>query len=237
MQISIITIFPELFDALHYGVLGRAISRELIKINHFNPRDYTADKYHRVDDRPYGGGPGMVMMAEPLAACIQDAKKKTGENAQVIYLSPQGKLFSQDVAQEMAIQQTSLILLCGRYEGIDERIIQHFIDQEWSIGDFILSGGEFAALVVIDAISRLVKGVLGREESAEQDSFSQGLLDHPHYTRPEQFCGYSVPAVLLSGNHAEILTWRKQEALKRTQEKRPDLIEKLQLTELECKFK
>lgn len=232
LRIGIITIFPELFGALHYGVLGRAIARNLIEISYFNPRNYTSDTYHRIDDRPYGGGPGMVMMAEPLAACISDAKKKTGKNTPVIYLSPQGKQFSQAIAQEVATQQTSLILLCGRYEGIDERIIEHFVDQEWSIGDFVLSGGEFAALAVIDAIARLIKGVLGREESAEQDSFSQGLLDHPHYTRPEQFRGNSVPSVLLSGNHAEILAWRRQEALKRTRDRRPDLIEKLRLSEL-----
>ncbi len=225
LRIGIITIFPELFGALHYGVLGRAITRNLIEISYFNPRNYTSDTYHRIDDRPYGGGPGMVMMAEPLAACINDAKKKTGENTPVIYLSPQGQQFSQAVAQEVATQQTSLILLCGRYEGIDERIIEHFVDQEWSIGDFVLSGGEFAALAVIDAIARLIKGVLGREESAEQDSFSQGLLDHPHYTRPAEFRGWKAPEILMSGNFPKIEEWRYEQSLQRTQERRPDLLE------------
>ena len=227
MRIAIITLFPALFEALKYGVLGRAIARERVEVIYFNPRDYTNDKYQRVDDRPYGGGPGMVMMAEPLAASITAAKKQLGKEARVIYLSPQGLPFSQRTAEEMAAQQPSLILLCGRYEGIDERIITQMVDQEWSIGDFVLSGGEFAAMVVIDAIARLIEGVLGQKDSALQDSFSQGLLDYPHYTRPEEFKGEKVPAVLLSGNHAEIAAWREKEALKKTEARRPDLIDKL----------
>lgn len=229
MQIGIITLFPELFDALHYGVVGRAIERGLFTPQYFNPRDYSTEKHRHVDDRPYGGGPGMVMMAEPLVATITAAKQVLGETAKVIYLSPQGKVFNQSLAHDASAQQ-SLILLCGRYEGIDERIITDYVDVEWSIGDYVLSGGEFAALVVVDAICRLLPGVLGHADSAAEDSFSAGLLDCPHYTRPEMFNGRPVPPVLLSGNHAVIAKWRLQQSLLRTKQRRPELLQQLQLT-------
>ncbi len=229
MQFGIVTLFPDIFDVLNYGVVGRALERELLTVTQFNPRDYSIDKHHHVDDRPYGGGPGMVMLAEPLAAAITAAKQAMRPNTKVVYLSPQGKPFTQAVART-AQEQASVILVCGRYEGIDERIVTDYIDEEWSIGDYVLSGGEFAALVVIDTISRLIPGVLGHADSAAEDSFAAGLLDCPHYTRPEVFNGQAVPPVLLSGNHAEIARWRMQQSLTRTWQRRPELLEKLQLT-------
>jgi tRNA (guanine37-N1)-methyltransferase len=229
MQFSIVTLFPDIFDVLEYGVVGRALERELLTLSRFNPRDYSIDKHRHVDDRPYGGGPGMVMLAEPLAAAITAAKQAMRPQTKVVYLSPQGKPVTQAMARE-AHKQASLILVCGRYEGIDERIVSEYVDEEWSIGDYVLSGGEFAALVVIDVISRLIPGVLGHADSAAEDSFAAGLLDCPHYTRPEVFQGQSVPSVLLSGNHAEIARWRMQQSLSRTWQRRPDLLEKLQLT-------
>jgi tRNA (guanine37-N1)-methyltransferase len=229
MQVGIITLFPEIFDALNYGVVGRAIERELVKITHFNPRAFAQDKHHHVDDRPYGGGPGMVMLPEPLVACIEHAKTIMPADTKLVYLSPQGRQFNQTIATNTA-QSSSLLLLCGRYEGIDERVIAEYVDVEWSIGDYVLSGGEFAALTVIDAIVRLIPGVLGHQDSAAEDSFSEGLLDCPHYTRPEVFHDQAVPPVLLSGNHADIATWRMQQSLGRTWERRPDLLEQLQLT-------
>lgn len=229
MQFGIVTLFPDIFDVLNYGVVGRALERELLSVSQFNPRDYSIDKHHHVDDRPYGGGPGMVMLAEPLAAAITAAKQAMRPNTKVVYLSPQGKPFTQAVART-AQEQASVILVCGRYEGIDERIVTEYIDEEWSMGDYVLSGGEFAALVVIDTISRLIPGVLGHVDSAAEDSFAAGLLDCPHYTRPEVFNGQAVPPVLLSGNHAEIARWRMQQSLARTWQRRPELLEKLQLT-------
>lgn len=229
MQIGIITLFPELFNALHFGVVGRAIERELVEIIYFNPRDFAQDKHRHVDDRPYGGGPGMVMLAEPLAACIEHAKAKLPTGTKLVYLSPQGRVFNQEVA-ENAVTCSSLLLLCGRYEGIDERIVSEYVDFEWSLGDYVLSGGEFAALAVVDALTRLIPGVLGHQDSAAEDSFSAGLLDCPHYTRPEVFHEQAVPQVLLSGNHADIASWRMQQSLGRTWERRPDLLKQLQLT-------
>lgn len=229
MQIGIITLFPEIFDALSYGVVGRAIERNMVKVTYFNPRHFAKDKHHHVDDRPYGGGPGMVMLAEPLAACIEHAKAVMPVGTKLVYLSPQGQQFNQHIAIN-ATEASSLLLLCGRYEGIDERIIAEYVDAEWSIGDYVLSGGEFAALTVIDAITRLIPGVLGHQDSAAEDSFSEGLLDCPHYTRPEVFHDQAIPPILLSGNHADIATWRMQQSLGRTWERRPDLLEQLQLT-------
>lgn len=231
LWVGVVTLFPEMFDAItKHGVSGRAVKNGLIDFNCWNPRDYAKDKHRTVDDRPYGGGPGMLMMVEPLEQAILDAKKAAGEGAKVIYLSPQGRKLDQQGAAELATQQ-KLILVAGRYEGIDERIIESHVDEEWSIGDFILSGGELAAMTLIDSVSRLVPGVLGHNQSAEQDSFSDGLLDCPHYTRPENLDGKQVPAVLLSGNHKEIAKWRLKQSLGRTWLRRPDLLENLALTE------
>jgi tRNA (guanine37-N1)-methyltransferase len=231
LWVGVVTLFPEMFDAItKYGVSGRAVKNGLIDFNCWNPRDYATDKHRTVDDRPYGGGPGMLMMVEPLEKAIVDAKAAAGDGAKVIYLSPQGRKLDHQGAVELAKQQ-KLILVAGRYEGIDERIIESHIDEEWSIGDFILSGGELGAMTLIDSVSRLVPGVLGHNLSAEQDSFSDGLLDCPHYTRPENLDGKQVPAVLLSGNHKEIAKWRLKQSLGRTWQRRPDLLQNLALTE------
>jgi tRNA (guanine37-N1)-methyltransferase len=195
----------------------------------WNPRDFTHDKHKTVDDRPYGGGPGMLMMVQPLRDAIHAAKAAAGKDAKVIYLSPQGRKLTQQGVEELA-QSSSLVLVCGRYEGVDERIIQTEVDEEWSIGDYVLSGGELPAMTLIDSVSRLVPGVLGKQASAEQDSFSDGLLDCPHYTRPESLDGLDVPAVLLSGNHEHIRRWRLQQSLGRTLLRRPELLENLALT-------
>jgi tRNA (guanine37-N1)-methyltransferase len=229
VNIYIITLFPELIQqAMAFGVLGRAIKQQQITLQCFNPRDYTEDKHRTVDDRPYGGGPGMLMKVEPLAKAIIAAKKIAGRDSKVIYMSPQGKTLDQQMVVEVAGEaagKTDLILIAGRYEGIDERLIESLIDEEWSIGDYVLSGGEFAALVVVDAITRLLPGVLGDESSAIQDSFMDGLLDNPHYTRPEEVDGQRVPDVLLSGDHKAIRRWRLKQALGRTWLKRPDMLE------------
>jgi tRNA (guanine37-N1)-methyltransferase len=224
IKFNIITLFPEMFTALESGITGRAINKKIIKLKYFNPRDYSQDKHRRVDDRPYGGGPGMVMMAEPLCAAI-DAVKGTARRTHTIHLTPQGKLLNQDKIKSL-VKRKNLILVAGRYEGIDERVIQSKIDEEISIGDYVLSGGELAAMVIIDAITRLLPGALGHEDSARQDSFMDGLLDYPHYTRPEVFNGQKVPNVLLSGNHQQVAEWRLKEALKRTRLRRPDLLKK-----------
>jgi tRNA (guanine37-N1)-methyltransferase len=220
-----------MFDAItNQGVTGRAVKSGLIELHCWNPRDFTTDKHRTVDDRPYGGGPGMLMMVEPLKQAIVAAKAAAGDGAKVIYMSPQGRKLDQQGAAELAANE-KLILVAGRYEGIDERIIESYVDEEWSIGDFILSGGELPAMTLIDAVARLVPGVLGHNQSAEQDSFSDGLLDCPHYTRPETLDGKSVPSVLLSGNHREIEKWRLKQQLGRTWLRRPDLLQNLALTE------
>ena len=230
-NIKIITLFPEIFDALKYGITGRALENNLIDIKCFNPRSYTTDKYGKVDDRSYGGGPGMVMMVDPLRKAILDAKSKCPAN-KTIHLTPQGDLFNQKKAKTLS-QEKSLILVCGRYEGIDERLIDLEIDEELSIGDYVLSGGEMAAMVIIDAITRLMPNALGDEDSAEQDSFSDGLLEYPQYTRPETIAEKSVPKVLLNGNHEEIRKWRLKQSLGRTYSKRPELLKNRKLTTLE----
>jgi tRNA (guanine37-N1)-methyltransferase len=231
MWFGVISLFPEMFDAVtKQGVTGRAVKNGLIGFNCWTPRDYAYDKHKTVDDRPYGGGPGMLMMVQPLKDAIVAAKAVAGEGAKVIYLSPQGRKLDQQGAQELA-NHKKLILVAGRYEGIDERLIDSQIDEEWSIGDFILSGGELAAMTLIDSVSRLVPGVLGHNQSAQQDSFSDGLLDCPHYTRPEILDDKQVPAVLLSGNHKEINRWRLKQQLGRTWLRRPDLLRNLALTE------
>ncbi len=230
MRFDIVTLFPEMVESVaNVGVLGRAVKNGQIQLNSWNPRDYTTDKHRTVDDRPYGGGPGMLMKVEPLKAAIEDAKKQSARS-RVIYMSPQGKTVTQQDVKKLA-EQPGLILIAGRYEGIDERIIESHVDEEWSIGDYVLSGGELPALVLIDAIARMLPGVLGDENSAQQDSFMQGLLDCPHYTRPEEFEGRTVPQVLLSGNHRDINRWRLKQSLGRTWLRRPDLLEALNLTE------
>ena len=232
MHIEVVTLFPQMFSALSdYGVTGRAIQNGLVQLGKINPRDYTEDRHRTVDDRPYGGGPGMVMMMAPLQAAIDDARKALGdkgEKAKVIYLSPQGRKLDQAGLQTLASRE-EMILLCGRYEGVDERLIASEVDEEWSIGDYVLSGGELAAMVLIDGITRLIPGALGHEDSAEQDSFMNGLLDYPHYTRPEVFDDMAVPDVLLSGNHQSIERWRLKQALGRTWLRRPEMLEKLNL--------
>ena len=229
MKIALITLFPEMFSALtDYGISGRAIKNGLVQCNSFNPRDFTEDRHQTVDDRPYGGGPGMVMMIEPLRKAISVAKDWAGDDALVVYLSPQGQVLGQQAVNRFATQQ-SLILIAGRYEGIDERLIALEIDEEWSIGDYVLSGGELPAMVLMDALIRQLPGALGHSDSADQDSFAEGLLDCPNYTRPEDYQGQVVPEVLLSGNHEKIRRWRLQQSLLRTQQRRPDLLDRLEL--------
>lgn len=231
MWIGVISLFPEMFRAItEHGVTGRAVKSGLLQIECWNPRDFTHDKHRTVDDRPYGGGPGMLMMVQPLRDAIHSAKQAAGDGAKVIYLSPQGRKLTQAGVTELATNQ-KLILVAGRYEGIDERVIQTEVDEEWSIGDYVLSGGELPAMTLIDAVSRLVPGVLGDQASAEQDSFTDGLLDHPHYTRPELLDGLVVPEALTSGNHEVIRRWRLKQSLGRTWQRRPELINNLALTD------
>lgn len=228
MRVALVTLFPETLGLVsEMGVTGRAVRDERLGITAINPRDYTEDRHRSVDDRPYGGGPGMVMRPEPLAAALEAGRDYAGAGAPVIYLSPQGRRFDHARAQELA-KLPGMVLLAGRYEGVDERLVRTAVDEEISIGDYVLSGGELAALVVVDAVSRLLPGVLGHEDSANEDSFAQGLLDCPHFTRPEQYAGEDVPAVLLSGDHAAIRRWRLKQSLGRTWERRPDLLEELQ---------
>ena len=231
MHIDVVSLFPEMVNTIaEFGVVGRAQRNGLVSLGLENPRNHTSDVHRTVDDRPYGGGPGMVMKYEPLAEAIAAAKQRSPAGSPVVYLSPQGRVFDQAVARRYA-ELPGLILLAGRYEGVDERLIEAQVDEELSLGDFVLSGGEVAAMAVIDAVVRLLPGVLGDDESAAQDSFMEGLLDCPHYTRPEAVDGRDVPAVLLSGDHAEIARWRMKQALGRTYERRPELIEKLDLTD------
>ncbi len=225
MRVGIISLFPEMFSALQYSIPGRAQRLGLLQLDFWNPRDFSYDKHSTVDDRPYGGGPGMVMKVQPLRDAIVAAKAHIEHKAPVIYLSPQGKLFDQAAAKQLA-KCENLILVAGRYEGIDERLLATMIDEEWSVGDYVLSGGELPAMCMIDAMTRLLPGALGDEESAQQDSFGAGLLDHPHYTRPEEILDLKVPEVLLSGNHNAIKQWRLQQSLGKTWLKRPDLLKK-----------
>lgn len=224
MKVAVVTLFPEMFGALvDYGVSGRAVRNGLLEIRCFNPRDYTQDRHQTVDDRPYGGGPGMVMRPEPLGAAITAARAWT-QGARVLYLSPQGRVLRHDAVMEMAGAARDLILIAGRYEGIDERIVALEVDEEWSIGDYVLSGGELPAMVLLDALIRQLPGALGDADSAQQDSFVAGLLDCPHYTRPPEYRGLGVPEVLLSGDHGAIERWRRQQAQARTVARRPDLL-------------
>lgn len=235
MWIGIISLFPEMFKAItDFGVTGRAVKQDLLQVNCWNPRDFTTDKHKTVDDRPYGGGPGMLMMVQPLRDAIRAAKatacKDDGVEAKVIYLSPQGRKLDQAGVQALT-QNQKLILVCGRYEGIDERLIQTEIDEEWSIGDYVLTGGELPAMTLIDAVARFIPGVLGKQASALEDSFVEGLLDCPHYTRPEVLDGLTVPDVLMSGHHEQIRQWRLAQSLERTWLRRPELLDSLALTD------
>ncbi len=224
LRIDVLTLFPELVRAVTTaGVTGRAARKGLIELLTWNPRDYTHDVHRTVDDRPYGGGPGMVMLYQPLADALQAALAADERQAKVIYLSPRGRRLDQAAVNRFA-KLSRLVLVAGRYEGVDERFVDAHVDEEWSIGDYVLSGGELPAMVLIDALARQLPGALGHADSAAQDSFMEGLLDCPHYTRPERIAGRSVPGVLLSGNHAEIERWRKQQALTATRQRRPDLL-------------
>lgn len=237
LQVDVITLFPEMFEAVRrWGVTGRAAERGIYELVSWNPRDFTTDNYRTVDDRPYGGGPGMVMLAEPLERAIEAAKSRQAgagaSGSRVVYLSPQGRLLNQQLVARLA-REPGIVLLAGRYEGVDERLLSRQVDEEVSIGDYVLSGGELPAMVLIDAVVRQLPGALGDPESAAQDSFVDGLLDCPHYTRPENCRGDAVPAVLLSGHHAQIARWRLKQALGRTWLRRPDLLERRGLSEEE----
>jgi len=234
MRIDVLTIFPQMFDVpFSFGIFKRAIDQNLVSINVHNIRDYTHDKHHTVDDYPYGGGPGMVLKPEPVFAAVatvkeQIAKESGGAQPPVILLTPQGRLFDQQIAMELSGYR-HLILICGHYEGVDERVVEHLATDEISIGDYVLTGGELPALVVIDAVLRLLPGVLGSEDSAQEDSHVNGLLEYPQYTRPADFQGWPVPEVLLSGNHAQIARWRREQTVRRTLERRPDLLNNTEL--------
>lgn len=235
MKISVVTLFPEMFEAItEYGITSRSVKNGLVDLDFYNPRDYTKDVHHTVDDRPYGGGPGMVMMKQPLQDAIQAAAESFGQSTKKvkvhkICLTPQGRRLDQKGLKEL-LDHENLILVAGRYEGIDERVLEQNIDEEWSIGDYVISGGELAAMVMIDGLIRMIPGALGHEDSAVEDSFFDGLLDCPHYTRPDDG---DVPSVLLSGHHREIKSWRLKQALGRTWLRRPDLLESRILTTIE----
>ena len=233
MWIGIISLFPEIFGPfLKFGVLGRGIDSELIKIDFWNPRDFSDDPNKAVDDKPYGGGPGMVMRAQPIFSAIEAAKKEKGTDLHVVYLSPQGKPLDQAILKEF-LEKKNILLVCGRYEGVDERLIESVVDEQISIGDYVLSGGEIPAMVVTEGLARFVPGLLGGETSAESDSFADGLLEYPQYTRPPIWAGRSVPSILLSGDHQKIADWRKSMAINRTSKRRPDLIKNRILTKKE----
>lgn len=235
IQFSAITLFPEMFSSVtEYGVVGRAVKAGLIKISCINPRNFTEDRHRTVDDRPYGGGPGMLMKVEPLERSILSIKEKH-EDAKVIYLSPQGRTLNHQLVKELT-KESHLVLLSGRYEGVDQRLIDQQVDIEISIGDFVLSGGELAAMTVIDSVTRMLPSALGHNDSAEEDSFEDGLLDHPHYTRPELYNDVNVPSILLGGDHQAIKTWRLKQRLGNTWLKRPDLLEKKNLSDSEQKL-
>jgi len=234
MRFDILTLFPSMFSSpFEASILGKAIEKGLIEIRIVNIRDFTSDKHHVVDDTPYGGGQGMVMKVEPIARAIERVKAES-PSAWTVYLTPQGRSLNQERARALS-SKAHLILLCGRYEGVDERVREMFVDEEVSIGDYVLTGGELAAMVMVDTLSRLLPGVLGCDQSAEEDSFSDSLLEYPQYTRPVDFRGHSVPDVLLSGNHEAILRWRRKEALRRTAKRRPDLLAKATLSETDRK--
>lgn len=226
-RFDVITLFPDQFPSLvELGVVGRALKKQLFELNCWNPRDFTEDTHRTVDDRPYGGGPGMVMLAEPLVRCVKAIREARGDNAPVVFLTPHGALLKQADIREMSDQGRGAILLCGRYEGVDQRFIDDYVDQTYCLGDFVLSGGELAVACLVDAWVRLLPGVLNHALSATQDSFEAGLLDCPHYTRPEVFENKAVPDVLLSGNHAKIESWRSEQAEVFTERYRPEMLKK-----------
>ena len=233
LRFDIVTIFPEFFrESFDYGIIRRARAADLVDIKAHDLRGWTTDKHHSVDDRPFGGGDGMIFKPEPVFAAVEELtgaseRREYSKGTRVVLLSPQGRVFTQQVAQDFATNATQIVLICGRYEGVDERVVEGVVTDELSIGDYVLSGGEPAALVVIDAIVRLLPGALGSDTSATYESFSEGLLDYPHYTRPTELRGMKVPEVLLSGNHAEIDNWRREQALKKTKRNRPDLLKEL----------
>jgi len=230
LEFGLVTLFPEMFESFSkYGVSGRAVKNGLISVKYWNPREFTHDRHRTVDDRPFGGGPGMLMKVQPLRDAIHSAKAASPKSSKVILMSPQGRKLDQEGAKELS-RNERLIFICGRYEGIDERLIETEIDEEWSLGDFVLSGGELAAMTFMDSISRLIPGVLGHERSSVEDSFFDGLLDCPHYTRPEVLDDIGVPDVLLSGHHENIRRWRAKQAIGRTWQRRPDLLEGRQLS-------
>jgi tRNA (guanine37-N1)-methyltransferase len=224
-----------MFSILEYGITGRALKEKILNVDCWNPRDFAENKHKNVDDRPYGGGPGMVMMAQPLQDAIHAAKKAAPKKPLVIHLSPQGKCFNQKIAERFS-QEENIILIAGRYEGIDERLLTLEVDEEWSVGDFVLSGGELAAMTMVDAVTRLLPGALGHEDSAAVDSLSSGFLKYPQYTRPEKFQGLVVPEVLLEGNHKAIERWRMKQSLGKTWLRRPDLLTKLTLDKLQIEL-
>lgn len=227
MRIDILTLFPEMFPGpFGASIIKRAVDGGLVSLNIYNIRDYTHDKHHTVDDYAYGGGAGMILKPEPIFEAVESVKEE--DTCPVILLTPQGRPFSQPVAQELS-GHSRLILICGRYEGVDERVREHLVTDEISIGDYVLSGGELAAMVVVEAVVRLLPGVLGSEESLAEDSHTGGLLEYPQYTRPPAFRGWSVPEVLLSGNHAQIARWRREQAIQRTKERRPELLDRVSL--------
>jgi tRNA (guanine37-N1)-methyltransferase len=236
VKFAAVTLFPEMFEAITgFGISRRAFENGIATLNSINPRDFATNQYKTIDDRPFGGGPGMVMMPEPLEKAIDAARQVVGAGCKVVYLSPQGKPLTDALVRELAAQP-SLVLLCGRYEGIDERVIERQVDLEISMGDFVVSGGELPAMMLMDAILRTLPGVLNDAQSAEEDSFATGLLDCPHYTRPEHYEGMVVPEVLLSGNHEKIRVWRLTESLKRTRERRPDLLKNRVFSEEEMQL-
>lgn len=225
MRFDVLTLFPEMFDSLKASIIGRAVNNQILELNLINFREYSTDRLKHVDDTPYGGGAGMVIKPQPVYDAYKDIIKDLDYKPKVIYMSPRGKVFNQKIARELS-NEKHLIILCGHYEGIDQRVIDEIVDEEISIGDYILTGGELPAMVVIDTISRNIEGVL-KEESVQDESFSDGLLEYPHYTRPEEFMGRKVPEVLLSGHHANIEKWRKEKSLEITKSRRPDLIKNL----------
>lgn len=236
MRFEVITIFPEVFGSVFsYSIIKRAIEKKILEVNIHNLRNFTHTKHKIVDDRPFGGGAGMVFKPEPIFSAVEFIKNKIGEEPKVILLSPQGKLFTQSKAKELA-EEKNLILICGHYEGIDERVVKYLVDEEISIGDYILTGGEIPAMVVIDVVSRLLPKVLGKEDSLKEESFAKGILEYPQYTRPAKFRNFAVPDILLSGNHKMIEKWRTKESLRNTYLKRPDLLKKIKLNEKERKL-
>ncbi|WP_093265407.1 tRNA (guanosine(37)-N1)-methyltransferase TrmD [Psychrobacillus sp. OK032] len=236
MNIHILSLFPEMFTGVfNSSILKKAQEKEEVAINVVNFRDFSGNKHHQVDDYPYGGGAGMVLKPEPIFNAVESLITQREHKRRIILLCPQGERFTQQKAEELA-KEEELIFICGHYEGYDERIREHLVTDEISIGDFVLTGGELAAMTVVDSVVRLLPNVLGKAESHEQDSFSTGLLEHPHYTRPVEYRGYKVPDILLSGNHAAIDKWRKEQSLKRTVERRPDLLDQLELSETEKQF-